>query len=125
MVLHARLHGRTASKQAIARVEELGGSVTTVYYNRLGLRVMLKPHKFDPKRVPRFAQPTSVRDRIYYSSEENRGYLAKAVAAGQPAPGFLTPSAATLAASSSSSSSPPPTSGAAAGKAAVASPSRS
>ena len=112
------LCGWTASKQAIARVEELGGSVTTVYYNRLGLRVMLKPHKFDPKRVPRFAQPTNVRDRIYYSSEDNRGYLAKAVAAGQPAPGFLATSAATL-------SAPPPPSGAAAGKAAVASPPRS
>ena len=70
-----RLHPPPASKSAIERVEALGGSITTAYHNRLGLRVLLKPHKFDPKRMPRQAKPTSVRDRAYYTAPEHRGYL--------------------------------------------------
>jgi large subunit ribosomal protein L15 len=73
-----------ASKTAIARIEALGGRVTTVYYNRLGLRVLLKPHKFDPARIPRFAQPTLARDRAYYSDPAHRGYLAPRAAAPAP-----------------------------------------
>ena len=35
---------------AIQAVEELGGEVSTVHYNRLALRALLKPHKFsNPK----------------------------------------------------------------------------
>ena len=36
-----------ASEAAIRCVEQCGGSVTLVYYNRLGLRALLKPEKFD------------------------------------------------------------------------------
>jgi len=67
---------RTASQSAIERIEALGGTIRAVYYNRLGLRVLLKPHKFDPNRMPRFARPTSAHDLAYYRSPEHRGYLA-------------------------------------------------
>jgi len=36
-----------ASKTAIEAIERAGGSVKRVYYNRLGLRALLKPYKFD------------------------------------------------------------------------------
>jgi large subunit ribosomal protein L15 len=35
------------SSSALRRIHECGGSVTLVYYNRLGLRALLKPEKFD------------------------------------------------------------------------------
>jgi large subunit ribosomal protein L15 len=43
--LHIRVSAASAS--ARAAVEKLGGCVETVYYNRLGLRAHLQPHKFD------------------------------------------------------------------------------
>eukprot|EP00741_Cyanophora_paradoxa_P017746 tig00000203_g17140.t1 len=46
-----------ASKRAEEAVEKAGGVVRKVYYNRLGLRVLLHPEKFDPKLTPRFAAP--------------------------------------------------------------------
>jgi len=64
-----------ASGSAIALVESIGGSVTSAYYNRLGLRVLLKPHKFEGKYVPRRAGPRG-KKALYYSKMENRGYLA-------------------------------------------------
>ncbi|KAF6001901.1 hypothetical protein CCYA_CCYA12G3385 [Cyanidiococcus yangmingshanensis] len=36
-----------ASDHAVRRVYECGGSITLVYYNKLGLRALLKPEKFD------------------------------------------------------------------------------
>ena len=50
-----------ASEGAIAAIEAVGGEVTTVHYNRLALRALLKPEKFDiiPKRArppPRLMQ---------------------------------------------------------------------
>ena len=43
------LHLRVTSASAAARaaVEQMGGQVETVYYNRLGLRAHLRPEKFD------------------------------------------------------------------------------
>lgn len=38
-----------ASEIAIEAIEGRGGFVTTVHYNRLALRALLKPHKFPPK----------------------------------------------------------------------------
>ena len=61
-----------ASRQAIEAVEGAGGRVTTVYYNRLGLRAHLMPHKFDI--LPRRARPPPA-IMPYYTSFENRGYL--------------------------------------------------
>jgi len=38
-----------ASASAIEAIESKGGFVTTVHYNRLAMRALLKPHKFDMK----------------------------------------------------------------------------
>ncbi|KAJ9054262.1 YmL10 [Entomophthora muscae] len=64
-----------ATKAAIDHVESIGGKITTVYYNTLGLRALTKPEKFF--KLPKFAAPTRKKDIEYYSNPENRGYLAK------------------------------------------------
>eukprot|EP00164_Ancoracysta_twista_P010558 GFYU01015969.1.p1 GENE.GFYU01015969.1~~GFYU01015969.1.p1 ORF type:complete len:262 (-),score=60.47 GFYU01015969.1:133-918(-) len=63
-----------ASKSAIEKIESAGGNVTTKYYNKLGLRALLKPEKFDGV-LPREARPPP-KKAPYYESYENRGYLA-------------------------------------------------
>jgi large subunit ribosomal protein L15 len=83
-----------ASSQAIAAVESAGGTVTTVHYNRLALRQLLRPHKFLPlpsedneggrgdgdgsrdgrRRRVRQARPPP-KFQPYYTSYKNRGYL--------------------------------------------------
>ena len=63
-----------ASQSAIAAIERQGGRVTTAYYNDLGLRVLLKPEKYDERIKPRRSLP-SKKDMPYYLSEKNRGYL--------------------------------------------------
>lgn len=64
-----------ASQTAIEAIERQGGKVTCAHYNKLGLRVLLKPEKFEGKYVPRRAQPSS-KLMPFYTSVENRGYLA-------------------------------------------------
>ncbi|KAG1690544.1 hypothetical protein DVH05_028046 [Phytophthora capsici] len=61
-----------ASESAIKAVEAAGGSITSVYYNRLGLRALLKPHKFET--IPQLARPNPKKLK-YYSNYEKRGYL--------------------------------------------------
>ncbi|KAF8938842.1 YmL10 [Dissophora ornata] len=63
-----------ASKSAIKAIEACGGSLTSVYYNKLGLRALTKPQKFEV--IPRFARPMKKKDIAFYSDEANRGYLA-------------------------------------------------
>ena len=63
-----------ASKTAIAAIEKQGGKVTCAHYNRLGLRVLLKPEKFEGRTIPRRARPPS-KLMPYYTNPENRGYL--------------------------------------------------
>jgi large subunit ribosomal protein L15 len=48
-----------ASESARAAIKAAGGSVTTVYYNQLGLRALLRPDWFAAKRrlLPRPAAP--------------------------------------------------------------------
>ena len=47
-----------ASKEAIQSIEGKGGKVTTVYYNKLGLKYLLKPENYGiARRVPRAALP--------------------------------------------------------------------
>ena len=65
-----------ASKQAIEKVERAGGSVVTAWYNRLGLRALLKPEKFAV--LPRRAAPPP-KYQPYYTSYEWRGYLSPEV----------------------------------------------
>ena len=60
-----------ASKSAIKAVEQSGGSIKTVYHNRLGLRVLLKPEKFEGE-LPRRARPPP-KLMPYYVDYENRG----------------------------------------------------
>lgn len=61
-----------ASASAIEAVERNGGSLTTVFYNKLGLRALTQPHKFD--ELPRFALPKP-KLMPYYTDYKNRGYL--------------------------------------------------
>ncbi|KAJ2674820.1 YmL10 [Coemansia spiralis] len=63
-----------ASKQAIERIEELGGKVVCVYHNRLALRALLHPEKFAV--LPKSAQPTTAKLRRLYEDPERRGFLA-------------------------------------------------
>ncbi|GAA95805.1 uncharacterized protein L969DRAFT_50016 [Mixia osmundae IAM 14324] len=67
-----------ASKTAIKRVEDAGGKIQAVYHNRLGLRALLKPHRFEAKglALPRQALPTTKKDLDYYTDPAKRGYLA-------------------------------------------------
>ena len=70
-----------ASSAAIEAIERAGGKIKTVYFNRLGLRALLKPHTFDIP--PRLARPPP-RLLAKYQSYEHRGYLAPEFAADYP-----------------------------------------
>mmetsp|Transcript_19855 Transcript_19855/g.24497 ORF Transcript_19855/g.24497 Transcript_19855/m.24497 type:complete len:294 (+) Transcript_19855:65-946(+) len=61
-----------ASSAAIEAIESVGGEVTTVHYNKLALRALLKPHKFDI--IPKRAKPPP-NLLTYYTSYDSRGYL--------------------------------------------------
>ena len=61
-----------ASTGAIEAIEAVGGEITTVHYNRLALRALLKPEKF--AIIPKRARPPP-KLMPYYTSHENRGYL--------------------------------------------------
>jgi large subunit ribosomal protein L15 len=61
-----------ASESAIEALEEVGGEVTTVHYNRLALRALLKPEKFEV--LPKQARPPP-KLLPYYTSWKHRGYL--------------------------------------------------
>jgi large subunit ribosomal protein L15 len=66
-----------ASAQAIDALEAIGGQVTTVHYNRLALRQLLRPQKFVDAPV-KLARPPP-KWQSYYSSWSKRGYLNPAV----------------------------------------------
>ncbi|KAF4321562.1 hypothetical protein BBO99_00004605 [Phytophthora kernoviae] len=61
-----------ASETAIKAVEAVGGNITSVYHNRLALRALLKPHKFE--MIPQAARPNPKKLK-YYTNYEKRGYL--------------------------------------------------
>ena len=67
-----------ASKQAIEAVEGAGGSVVSVHLNRLALRALTKPEKFEEGMVPRRARPPP-KMLEYYIQHKNRGYLSKEI----------------------------------------------
>jgi large subunit ribosomal protein L15 len=54
-----RIEVSQVSESAKEAVEGLGGNVSTVYYNKLGLRALLKPEWFEKKgrAIPRSARP--------------------------------------------------------------------
>ncbi|KAJ3338501.1 YmL10 [Gonapodya sp. JEL0774] len=62
-----------ASLSAIARVEKLGGTVTSEYRNRIGMQALLNPEKFAVE--PRPKMPRDPRDVAYYTSPQKRGNL--------------------------------------------------
>lgn len=62
-----------ASTTAIEHIEAKGGTVECVHYNRLALRVHMKPHRFQVFR-PRQARPPP-KLQPYYTSYHKRGYL--------------------------------------------------
>lgn len=62
-----------ASQSAIEAIERNGGSVKTVYHDRIALRALLKPEKYEV--VPRAARP-SHKHILFYADPKNRGFLA-------------------------------------------------
>jgi large subunit ribosomal protein L15 len=75
-----------ASASAIAAVEARGGSVTTVHYNALALRALLRPHRFangdDTGKHPHETRPPLPQParpppkwQSYYTRHGTRGYL--------------------------------------------------
>ena len=54
------------SRAARAAIERNGGRVTKVHYNRLGLRALLKPHKFPA------GPPTPARTPVYLKQKVDR-----------------------------------------------------
>jgi large subunit ribosomal protein L15 len=69
-----RIEISRASSDAITALESVGGQVTTVHYNKLALRTLLKPHKFEGKIMPKRASPPP-KLMTYYTNHEKRGYL--------------------------------------------------
>lgn len=68
-----RIDVTRASEAAIEVVEKLGGQVICSHYNRLALRLLLKPQKFVPPYPLRARPPPRLME--YYTSDEHRGYL--------------------------------------------------
>ena len=62
-----------ASENAIEVIEKLGGQVVCSHYNRLALRLLLKPEKFMAPYPLRARPPPKLLE--YYTSDEHRGYL--------------------------------------------------
>lgn len=60
-----------ASRKAIEAVERAGGRIITAHYNALGLRLLLKPWKFEDCLKPRRALPNK-KLMAYYLNPENR-----------------------------------------------------
>lgn len=67
-----RIEISRASSGAIDAIEKVGGQITTVHYNKLALRALLKPHKF--ATIPKRARPPP-KLMQYYTDHDKRGYL--------------------------------------------------
>lgn len=66
-----------ASELVIAMIEKAGGTITTAYYDQHALHAMVNPRKWLEKGVPIPQRAIPPQDAIeYYTSAENRGYLA-------------------------------------------------
>jgi hypothetical protein len=63
------------SKEAIARIEELGGTAVSVHHTELSMRAFTRPQLFQNRLIPRSPPPVHIHDRLYYSNPANRGYL--------------------------------------------------
>ena len=60
-----------ASQKAIDAIEQQGGRIITAHYNKLGLRLLLKPWKFEDRLQPRRALPDK-KLMAYYLNPKNR-----------------------------------------------------
>lgn len=60
-----------ASEKAIDAVEQQGGRIITAHYNKLGLKLLLKPWKFEDRLQPRRALPNK-KLMAYYLNPKNR-----------------------------------------------------
>ena len=72
------IHISRASTAAIEAIEQVGGQVTTVHYNRLALRALLQAEeKFlsKGKTIPKQARPPPRLHAYYTDWDANRGYL--------------------------------------------------
>lgn len=70
------------SQRAIQRIEELGGTAVAVYHDDRGMLQMLRPtalriHPSLP--LPKYLPPMKYKERLWYSSHEQRGYLNREV----------------------------------------------
>lgn len=62
-----------ATPEAAAIVVKAGGSVTLAWYNRLGLRALIKPEKWEKigKELPKWARPTPKMEKRYPERRED------------------------------------------------------
>ncbi|KAF3928942.1 hypothetical protein AA313_de0207074 [Arthrobotrys entomopaga] len=70
-----------ASRAAIAKIEELGGKISTRFYTKEGIRFITRPHLFPDGH--RLAGPTARQDIEYYRDPAHRGYLVDTVKPGE------------------------------------------
>lgn len=70
------------TQQAIDQIVRIGGIPVAMHFTTLSLRTVLEPHRIvgtaekpTGKRLPRMAAPVKERDKLYYFSKRNRGYL--------------------------------------------------
>ena len=80
-----RLVVNRASEDAIEHAEQVGGQVTTMHFNRLAMKSLIRPERFmqvassDGDDEPVYLLPKQARPppkyQPYYTSWKNRGYL--------------------------------------------------
>ena len=68
----------SSSSSSLLRNSVTGSTVTTIHYNRLALRQLMRPQKFENKPSIKQARPPP-KWQPYYTSWKNRGYLNPAV----------------------------------------------
>lgn len=71
-----RIEVSRASSNAIDAIEKAGGEVVTVHYNKLALKALIKPDRFEI--IPRRALPPP-KLMPYYTNYDHRGYLSPEV----------------------------------------------
>lgn len=74
------IHATRFTKGAIQAIEAVGGKVLAVYHSAEGIRQLRNPVRY-AKKHPELASlpleaPNGLRERLFYSSENGRGYLA-------------------------------------------------
>lgn len=77
------IHATRFTKTAIRAIEEAGGKSVAVYHSEDGLRQLKDPERFwrknPEKALMPLEAPVRLKERLFYSRPENRGYLAPEV----------------------------------------------